>query len=227
MKFKTLAMSAAIAATVAVGTTVSTNPANALELNFNGSNRLVDPNVGIGGNSILDFKFDLITPSNNNVAWNGPGGLGKATLVPSTNTVFGNLSDIVTLKDLTLKKVSVVGLGANAVTTWVLQSPVVNFITGLNGGSGSFSLDTFVLTRTGIDKLSADYSGTFANIGPVANGTLTSQGNFTSANGKSFSSTLAVPTPALLPGLLGFGVAALRKRKGEEQPEAEAVEAKA
>lgn len=32
----------------------------------------------------------------------------------------------------------------------------------------------------------------------------------------------AIPTPALLPGLVGLGVAALRKRKGEQKAEAEA-----
>lgn len=227
MNFKTLTMSAVIAGTVAMGATVAANPASALELNFGGTNRLLRDNVAVGGTSVLDFKLNLNTNSNNNAAWgitanrqltstaniNNPTttitpGTGTGTLIPTTDSVFGNLGSSVTLKDLALKKT-----GADK---WELQNPLANFITQL-GASGAFNLDTFILTRTG-NKLDADYTGTFVNIGPQGIGTLTSQGNFISVGGTSFSSTVtAVPTPALLPGLLGLGVAALRKRKAEAE----------
>ncbi|PSB18903.1 hypothetical protein C7B61_01265 [filamentous cyanobacterium CCP1] len=54
-------------------------------------------------------------------------------------------------------------------------------------------------------------------------------GEFTVQGGNSFSAAVAVPTPALLPGLIGMGVAALRKKRKGEGFEAtpEATEANA
>jgi len=76
--------------------------------------------------------------------------------------------------------------------------------------------------------VSVDFTGTFSNaLGNfLGSGLLTTQLNVSKGkditSGYSITST-AVPTPALLPGLLGLGVAALRKRKSEES-EVEAAE---
>lgn len=105
---------------------------------------------------------------------------------------------------------------------------LTNFLTGLDllGGTNnfSFSLLSFVYDKTtGIGR----FQGTFAD-GTVGLGTFVLGSAITSPAGNpvvtnDFNYTLsvtAVPTPALLPGLIGMGLAALRKRKAElEQPE--------
>jgi len=108
---------------------------------------------------------------------------------------------------------------------------VASFITGLAGGA-TYNLSTFNLTRVlagSSPVFSADYTGVFNNV-PGGIGTLVS-GNLALNNGISFSSTVTgppIPTPALLPGLMGLGVAALRKRKGEgSEAEKETVGVKA
>lgn len=51
---------------------------------------------------------------------------------------------------------------------------------------------------------------------------MTDEANYSTASGNYYgrSSTTAVPTPALLPGLIGMGAAAIRKRKQKAQAEA-------
>lgn len=209
MKLKTLTMSAAIAATVVTSAAVASQPANAFVLNFAGDARLKNSSVKVGKFSQLDFaKFDR----GNTL------GTGTATVLDSTSVA--KKGSTITLQDLSLKKTSA--------TTWSLVSIVPNFITGLNSGV-AFTLDTFNLTKGIVGKstiFSADYTGTFTGLGNGTGSLTTSgSGDFTSADGTSYSSGIrgtSIPTPALLPGLLGFGAAALRKRKGEAVTEAEA-----
>jgi hypothetical protein len=103
-----------------------------------------------------------------------------------------------------------------------------NFLTGLDvtGVTSNlrFNLERFVYNNTtGIGRFKGVFSdgtvglGTF-NLGaeitrPAGNPIVPNDFNYT-------VSVTAVPTPALLPGLIGMGLAALRKGKGEaEQPE--------
>jgi hypothetical protein len=62
--------------------------------------------------------------------------------------------------------------------------------------------------------------------GFFGNSSYSRNGEFTVQSGNSFSAAVAVPTPALIPGLLGMGVAAARKKRKGEASEAglEAVE---
>ena len=90
-----------------------------------------------------------------------------------------------------------------------------------------------VVASLSADKSAADFvfQGAFNNaMGEIlGSGTLTTQVNFKDGKDQpsSFSLTAdasAVPTPALLPGLVGMGIAALRKRKSAEETVEEAVE---
>ena len=119
-------------------------------------------------------------------------------------------------------------------TDAVLSSgPVPNFITGLlfqNGDPFSFDLDA---TGSGLygDIISEDM---FDIAGPVSGifradntvigrgfvaGLSFGPGASNNLSNISLVTTQEVPSPALLPGLVGMGVAALRKRKKEEDVE--------
>jgi hypothetical protein len=76
-----------------------------------------------------------------------------------------------------------------------------------------------------IRSLSGKLLGTAIG-GFSANRNVNAAGRIVTSNFSLDLDATPVPTPALLPGLLGLGAAALRKRKGEEV-EAEAVEAEA
>lgn len=222
MKLKTLAMSAAIAGTMAVGATVAATPANALELNFGSTVRLKNANIAEGGLSQLDFRSSGgFTGTFNSTTL----GTGTGTLQTPTYSFFGSVGDAITLKDIALKKLTG-GTSPTTVATWELSGgPIDGFITGLTGGSGQYTLNTFSLTRSfnALNQAVFDafYTGTFDNIQFTGTGQFTAQSGLSNATGNFTSSTIAVPTPALLPSLLGFGVAALRKRKGEASLEAE------
>lgn len=77
--------------------------------------------------------------------------------------------------------------------------------------NGNFGIDRYVnfFSTTGNAQTSPDYFD---------------QVRFSSAQAafESDNHAYAIPTPALLPGLIGLGVAALRKRKQNQQSEAEA-----
>lgn len=104
-------------------------------------------------------------------------------------------------------------------------APITGFITGikLSGGTVvSFNLDTYAESAFPNPFAGGILTGFFTNgLGKtVAKGSFAGQFNDIQATGtNTFSGTLVaneVPTPALLPGLVGMGVAALRKRKSEE-----------
>jgi hypothetical protein len=117
--------------------------------------------------------------------------------------------------------------------TWT-TGPVASFMSGISVGgesvffdilspitfSGFFSNSTlYALSAPIIDGQFRNASGTILGLGAIT-GVRVSSGTI----GDSSSINLVgkvVPTPALLPGLLGLGAAAWRKRKSEQ----EAVEA--
>jgi hypothetical protein len=227
MKFKTLAMSAAIVGAMAMGGTITATSANALEINFGSSVRLKNAHVANGGTSQLDFRSAsgfTGTPNSTTL------GTGIGTLQFPTDSIFGPLGATINLKDIALKKLSG-GTNASTDAEWELSGgPIDSFISGLTGGSGQYKLNSFKLFRTvekGTATFKAFYTGIFDNIAFDGVGQFTAQNGLGTPNGTFGSNTVAVPTPALLPGLIGFGVAALRKRKGEAETEAEAIKAKA
>jgi hypothetical protein len=198
MNLKKLAVGAAIAASVVGGSIAVSAPAEANSLRFAGTARLENSGVGIGGTSQLNF-FDYANTSS-----------GTGTIFPVTHPAFGTPPNPVTLKDLTLTKTSA--------TSWVLSTPTLaNFITGL-GASGNFNLTSFTLNFLSPSTYRAGYTGFFSNFSQAigVGGFTTQAPDFTGNDGDTFSTSVTIPTPALLPALLGMGVAALRKRKGEE-----------
>jgi hypothetical protein len=116
----------------------------------------------------------------------------------------------------------------NSFTT---ASGVQNFLTGLKYKGESVFLDiTNAITFTGTVQNQNQYALTATNLAAVfrtANGSLSSDSIVSSltasrSGGRSGTGSLSVdvPTPALLPGLVGLGVAALRKRKSEATKDA-------
>ncbi|GAB4462251.1 MAG: hypothetical protein OHK0037_12850 [Elainellaceae cyanobacterium] len=91
---------------------------------------------------------------------------------------------------------------------------------GVPGGDDvQFTLTEFIFNSANgnTDSLKGFFttsSGTFQAIGRF-----TSQTDFTNPSTYSLSLKV-VPTPALLPGLVGMGLAALRKRREEAESEA-------
>jgi hypothetical protein len=214
MNLKSIMTGAAIVASVSVGSAVVAAPTNAAVLNFGDTVRI----QGVGGGTGPTVRVNFSPLSNTTT--------GTAEIGAPTTGFFGPVGTTITLQDLVLDNA-----GLNV---WTLATPVTGFIQGLGGGTITFDLSSFRLTRilptlTDDGGFSATYSGIFSNLpGDVYGGSLTTQLTATGNGGALFSSTVAVPTPALLPGLVGLGVAALRKRKGEgAEAEKETVGVKA
>lgn len=167
-------------------------------LSFTGSVRLETPGAAT---SLLNFSSY------------GDTSFGTATVADAADDVFGLGGEAFSVGDLTLTNTSA--------TTWELTTGSVDsWLSGLPNGLG-FILEQFVLQNvtvtagpTTIPLYVAFISGFFTPSGLGGDGSLTSQGSLVLGSGSSFSADItAVPTPALLPGLIGLGVAALRKRE--------------
>lgn len=92
----------------------------------------------------------------------------------------------------------------------------VGFAVGRPGvAGGTITSALFTITRSGLTASS--FAGQTIGVRYQATG-----GPEGSSKLSGTVSATAVPTPALLPGLIGMGVAALRKRKGEAEETAEA-----
>lgn len=144
------------------------------------------------------------------------GSVGQGTAIAASTGTFAN-SNFISLPEI--KDLALAPSGGTFNSGFVS-----NFLTGINfltGGSASFDLTNFVYNAAsgGADITGIFKSGSDSFFG---SGTFTSQlGSLTVGNGpSSYSLSLTanptpIPTPALLPGLIGLGVAALRKRKAE------------
>ncbi len=204
MNLKSMFTGVAIAASVVTASAAVSAPADAATFDFSGNARLEQNNPL--GKSTLNFR-------------QVPGGYA---------TPIGTAAD----QDFNQFQISDLILNGTS-TPWNLNSVVVPpFLSGLGivPNGGSFNLTSFSLTQLSNDFFGGVFTGIFAN-GTAGTGTFTSQSaNFLTV-GTSYSAAIdyvAVPTPALLPGLLGLGVAALRKRKGEgSEAEKETVGVKA
>jgi hypothetical protein len=143
----------------------------------------------------------------------------KASGVPIANGGFAGFTGSPVFKTLSLAKI--------ASTSWT-TGPVADFMQGIAVGGDNVFFDILSpITFTGSFLSATNYSlvapildGQFRN----ASGQILGLGAIT---GVRFSSTAdsssvnlvatAVPTPALLPALLGMGAAAWRKRKSQEE----------
>ena len=143
---------------------------------------------------------------------------GIAAILPgSSGSAFGPIFSKVTVKDLKL------ALVPDTTNSWALSAVLPGFLTVTSNGL-QFRLDTFILSNTKGDWL-AQYTGQFdGGINGIGEFDPLSDKTFTTNIGSFYSAdATAVPTPALLPGLVGIGVAALRKRNqqgGEDETNA-------
>ena len=122
--------------------------------------------------------------------------------------------------------------------TWTLAggpiSEFFKFKDGVTFTLNSFNLEE-ILNKKGKKVISGDYTGVFLDKGNQflgLDGLFSSQNDFiltkSALGGDSYSSSIkSIPSPALIPGLLGLGIAALRKRKSEESDVEAAETAKA
>jgi hypothetical protein len=207
MKLQTKLLTAALAAT-AVGTAIAATPAQAASIN--GGSRLNLSNVAGGGVSFFQAPPGALD-------FEGPGGGQRVAVGASTGSFSGatppELPPFPRIQDITFT--SVVG------NIYTFTGNLTNFISGIDvpgsiaGNAATqarFDLTRFVFNRASGD---ATFFGNF-RIGNTfsigGSGLFTSQTNLGNPSTYSLSIT-AVPTPALLPGLIGLGFGVLRKRK--------------
>jgi len=221
MNFKSTGLKAAIAATVVAGSSFAVAPAQAAtvgRVSFGGLGQLTSvKKSGNSGDAMIVFKKDAVlkisdTPGDLTGAFTGFAG-GTATFFNNSfSTSLKNQASFITFKSADLLKT----------ITFDLTKFIIDPGTGGFGEIGSTS-DTrgqFVSRLSGVFNPGATATdatinafATFKQLNGTGNG-----GNVT-----SIVLSTPVPTPALLPGLFGLGVAALRKRKSEES-EVEAAE---
>lgn len=222
MNLKTIGCSTLAVAAALTTATINTVPAQAAAITAGSVLNLSSPGVTGGGVKLispntLDF-FSLTNPVNGNTS-------GQRTSVDASTGSFQN-ANVFSLV-LPLPQIQDLGLTATANPNIFTQGVFSNFITGVDiandsGGvdSVSFDLTSFTYNKTTGDALFSGVfkSGTFSIAGE---GRFTSQLELTGAAPSSYSMSItAVPTPALLPGLIGLGVAAMRKRKAAMAEEA-------
>jgi hypothetical protein len=210
MNLKSIGTSFAVAATVVAGTMLAASSAYALsigeagdELSISGRARF---NTGTGD---LDFA-ELVLGS---PVFTTPTGEGTVA-AGSTGEFAAFVGKSVVLKDFSLASV-----GANK---WSFAGSLSEFI-NVDSDAIKFDLFTFDLERGAggdwIASLTGQFQGGLSGIGefdPVNNR------NFVRGSGTPYTLDItAVPTPAMIPGLIGMGLAALRKRKDESSAEAE------
>lgn len=206
MNFKSLALKAAVAATVLTGSTLAVSPAEAItvgsRLNFSGD----------ADATPTDIDFYLL---NGNRDGNGGTDIGRFR-VGSVASNTGEFSSLATergrISDLT-------GIISASATNPPVFQAVNNFLFFGTNSPFNFKLTAF----TYVNDLKYTFAGIFDD-GTSATGELTTQ--IIAAGPNSYSVTVIagdkIPTPALLPGLIGMGAAVLRKRKAEETQQAEA-----
>lgn len=204
MNFKTIGLNVATATVAAAGLAMTVAPAEAATLGPGG--------FAINGTSTLTSSLSGFTVSFNN-PMNLVGG----------NGVFagGNLAGTPVVDSLELDLIS----SSGGLDTYSFGA-VANFITGLTQEGESVVFDLNAGTLFGnIDTLN-DY--TLANFGNPLTGVLKDangsvfgtatigvfefSGFLNSANISIVTEAEVIPTPALLPGLLGLGMGAIRRR---------------
>jgi hypothetical protein len=202
--FKAIGFSAATATVVAAGIVFVSTPVAAAIVQ--GSVLAIDGNARLrpieGSPNLWNLHFV-----------NYEGGSNYATVeVGSTHTFASLIGSNVRVQDIQLTKSG---------NTWTLASAPDPFLQLENGIE--YELSTFTLTRLPGPFFNGNFFGSFFdpsdNTSIGGKGLFSSQGQqFLKETGTTFSATItAVPTPALLPGLIAMGVATLRKRRQQEQ----------
>ena len=203
MNFKSFALKAAIAATVLTGPTLAVSPAEALTV---GSQLDFGWNVSATSDSI-DFNLINGTPgSQDGVGGEDIGGF----LVSNKTGSFASLPN--TFIGLTIGEIK-------DIPSLASFEAINNFL--FFGTNSPFNFNLTSIAYSGLGRY--DLSGVFAD-NTQATGWISTQ--LVDGKVNSYSATIIagneIPTPALLPGLIGMGVAVLRKRKAEETEQVEA-----
>jgi hypothetical protein len=228
MNFKKIGLGLAATAAMTTGMAMTEAPAQALDIapgsTINLSNGILGNvrlnTLGVGSYE-LDFRpNDSTTPADDAFVQVGGGNTGSFVGANIASLLISPLPHIL---DLQLT-------GSPSILT--LAAPVSNFLTGIDIVQLSSPLVTdqvaFDLTSFVYDISTGD--ATIAGIFRTSTSTIGGTGRFTSQINEvgvsSYSlSITAIPTPALLPGLIGMGLAAIRKRKGEQAEQPEEVKA--
>lgn len=209
MNFKKIGLGLAAAAAMTTGIALTEAPAQALSFG-----------------DALDFS----SKSGSVATFNQTTGFLDFGLVENDiASPFGSVNEEIFFSDITLTSVAPVAPGATASWKYTGATPFT-LITGLDDGLGgeirTYELASFVLNKfvspSGVTQFLADINGFFVPPNAQGIGGISSSGRLALTGSTISGQITVVPTPALLPGLIGLGAAALRKRKGEqaaEQPE--------
>jgi len=194
MNLKTISFNAVVAATVVVGAATSGSPAHALSFSTSGTTTFVNPG---GSSTTINFSPLLLSGSEFT-----PGTLGTNASGLTVNGVANTFSAT-----------------SNALSNFLtgFQFKGVNAVLNLNAGTnlakGFFpSVNQAFTVGTGLTGEIRSTSGSLLG---------TTSGLFaaSSTNGNGFYSytgnAVAIPTPALLPGLVAMGIGIMRKRQAE------------
>jgi hypothetical protein len=194
MKFKTMGLSAIAASTVIASSTAITSPVQAagltgqLDFTWNADATPTSIEFYTFANTLDDARGDV----GDFLVTLGTGSFSALAPVspPSPPTQVQGV-----VKDLPLIPVP----GGSPISKWL-----------------DFSNDLFDFTLTSFTNtsdLQYKFEGFFSD-GTLGKGEMTTQ--ISGPGTKSYSTTItAVPTPVLLPGLIGLGLAAIRKRKAK------------
>ncbi len=206
MNFKKIGLGLAATAAMTTGMVLAEKPAQALNLNLGNKFLGLDGSVTIfrEGADLYDFSFsNIIIDSNSD---SPPFKLGDAVTIASLSNIseagspFGPIAGFIT--DIELTDGEIVSFDLTNLSLDVTQNRNTNYALTFEGNFLRASGDVF-----GFGSITSQFAGNLT-VGSTVTRNLS--GDIT-----------AVPTPALLPGLVGMGLAALRKRKeeGAEQPE--------
>lgn len=220
MNFKKLGLGLVATAAMTTGVSIADKPAEAatidrLVVDLTGEvNSIMTSNVG--GTSALDI--DLSSAINGGKVFSGTAPAAS----PSTGLFASFVGGTVAVKDL-LDPYSF--------------NPINDFIV-LTKGAQTLKFKLASLTPTVPSNpyvFSANLQGIFSPGGfSTAVAPLSAIATFDTTPGQSggaggsiviLADTTPIPTPALLPGLIGMGLAAMRKRKGEQVEHSETVKA--
>lgn len=173
--------------------------------------------TGTQATNITNLTSDSFTLQFNEALFN----INTGSSAP-TGAFVGLTEGALTIADLTFDRNSL------AITNTPGANGYINFISGLALNGEEIFVDILASSQfIGDINTAINYS-----LAGLLEGQVRSASNTALATGSLFSleigqsstdsiGVVTVPTPALLPGLLGMGVAALRKRKDETEVEAE------
>ncbi len=200
MNFNAFALKMTMTAALVAGmTVVGSMPAQAAimtgqKIAFTGDAKLLDETAM---NTILDFLPN-----------DAGGSKGRARAGVTSNIAPRTEFDI---QDIKLKQTSA--------TSWIFDGYVdANVTNWFTLGGVQYSLTAFNLTKvTGTNDFLASIQGLFDAGLPTQKGSFSSQEDL-SLDGTTFSAQLragdaTIPTPALLPGLIGLGASIVRKKR--------------